>query len=319
LDAATSNQDGIGRLEPLLLGLPQQNILSNKESRWLVCPKPHLGPGRADIVDYEVDCLKNPYVCHVIGLKNVRPPFQIPRKIDDLPNALKQLKAKTISEDSDHETIKRIQQEFIDFTRRYADLTGADLDYYRRQFRDEHLIDYWDHNLLTQEHKEALALGKFLQDQISKVGGSDYSGPGLHYGFVFEALISATIFAGCHGLTGYWKDKKGQTLGTLPGIYKFRNSPEPSHRADRNDWPIIQGRVRTWWNSQVSSEPPIVVSFEDFVIQIEPVKEYRNKAAHPGPLGQKELQKLWQLLFVKTNTFSIGLIPSLLSAWKYTA
>ncbi len=45
-------------------GLPAQMI---------ICPKPHIGPGVFDLVNVEIDCLKNPQVCHVIGQPIVAP------------------------------------------------------------------------------------------------------------------------------------------------------------------------------------------------------------------------------------------------------
>jgi hypothetical protein len=182
LDSATSNSDGIGRFDAKLLGLSATDTTETSNGGWLVCPKPHLGLGRADIVHHEQDCLKNPHVCHLLGVKdtasrNFRKPVLIPRKIEDLPGALNALKSSTGVED-EPETIKAIEREFRDFTRRYAEMSGADLNYYIRQFRDNFLHDIAQtHPLLTREHCETLALGKFLWEQLDKIDAPDFRVP----------------------------------------------------------------------------------------------------------------------------------------------
>lgn len=160
--------------------------------RWLICPKPHLRTGQVDLVEYELDCMKNPAVCHAMSRPGMRKPLLIPRKIEDLPNALQALKGSLPLDNQDQTSIKQIEQEFVNFTRRYAEMAGVDLEYYVQQFQDNYLPEIWDsHPLLTPEHRETLALGKFLWEQIDKVKGHDYSGPGLHFSGVFEALVSA--------------------------------------------------------------------------------------------------------------------------------
>gem|GEM_PF-2830108 len=75
---------------------------------------------------------------------------------------------------------------------------------YYQQFQDNFLLEHWDiHPLLTEEHCETLALGKFLWEQIDKIDGKDYSGPGLHFSGVFEAFISQTVFTHYDGLSQY--------------------------------------------------------------------------------------------------------------------
>ncbi len=43
-------------------------------SHTVLCPKPHIGAGVFDLVNADTDCLKNPFLCHVIG-QSIVPPF----------------------------------------------------------------------------------------------------------------------------------------------------------------------------------------------------------------------------------------------------
>jgi hypothetical protein len=368
LDIATSNSNGIGNFSETLLGLPPvsgsaanssdagtgggagsgsgssasasasagspsatDSGLGSPDSggNWLVCPKPHLGLGRADIVHHERDCLKNPYVCHLLGVgnspatttattttKNFRKPVLIPRKIEDLPAALDTLKSFTGVKD-DPETVKAIEREFIAFTRRYAEMSGVDLNHYIQQFRDNFLHDVEEvHPLLTREHSETLALGKFLWDQLDKIKAHDYSGPGLHFSGVLEALVSATVFTGCSGLVGSWVKVTKQTLGTLPYIRTNQSNPAHNHREAREDWPKITGHAAKHWKETVSAEPAVHFVFDDFVKHLDSVAQLRNKAAHPGHFERKQLLELWQLLFVRNKSANVGMLPALLICWQ---
>jgi hypothetical protein len=42
----------------------------------LLCPKPHIGPDVYDLVNADIDCLKNQLLCHVMG-QSIVPPFVV--------------------------------------------------------------------------------------------------------------------------------------------------------------------------------------------------------------------------------------------------
>lgn len=50
---------------------------NNLSARPVLCPKAHIGPDVFDLVDADVDCLKNPRLCHIIG-QGVVPSFLRP-------------------------------------------------------------------------------------------------------------------------------------------------------------------------------------------------------------------------------------------------
>jgi hypothetical protein len=49
------------------------------QANMLICPKKHIGRDVFDLVNVDTDCLRNPYLCHIMGQhdQTIVPPFRV--------------------------------------------------------------------------------------------------------------------------------------------------------------------------------------------------------------------------------------------------
>src|SRR5262249_46381425 len=57
----------------------------------LICPKPHVGSWRVDIVSRSTHCCSDARLCHIVGQANAQKPIRPPRDIDDLLTELEHM------------------------------------------------------------------------------------------------------------------------------------------------------------------------------------------------------------------------------------
>lgn len=274
----------------------------------LVCPKPHIGPWRIDLVSRAHHCCQDGTVCHIAGRPDARKPLRPPRSADDLLNELQHLFEGSEAEPLDPETVSTIARRVEELTRRFAEVAGAyrQIEVYYHRLRDLGMMRTLD--LLGPAERESLALAIFLIEQLDTIGASDYSAPAIHVSSVMEIEVKRRIF-GCPGLVGQAGDPKRQTLGTLPYM---RRRPEETE----GDWHRILAYVDAHWNGHIDpDDPETAITFDDFVKTLDTIAQLRNKAAHTSRLSRDEYRWLFGTV-CQSGKLRIGALNVLLLAWQ---
>lgn len=275
----------------------------------LLCPKPHVAPGRVDLVSRSRDCVSNPWLCHVWNHPAVMPPMRTPRTADELLDELQHLF--TNRPHPSDEDVSLIAQQIETVTRRFAEIAGAyqQLDIYYNRLRDLGLAHTLD--LLEPTEQESLALAMFLVEKLDSVNAHDYSAPAIHLSSVMEVAIKRRFFA--TPLYGTLANPKKHTLGVLPYI---RRKPEESE----GNWQRIVDHVQRHWDGHIDpDDPQINITFEAFIDKtLNRISQLRNTSAHTEVLSRQEYSEL-QRLTCQTSKLGAGALPILLLAWHDTS
>ena len=274
----------------------------------LICPKPHIGPWRIDLVSRTRHCCQDARFCHIIGQTQARPPVRPPRSAEDLLQELQHIFEQAGDGELDSEAISTIAQQVEGLTRRFAEIAGAykRIDVYYQRLRDFGLEVF---DRLGPTERESLGLGVFLLEQLDLIGASDYSAPAIHFSSVMEIEVQRRVFA-CPDLIGDISKPKKQTLGTLPWMRQNQELTE-------GNWDRLQRYVAAHWNEQIDPDDPTrLVSFDQFVSKaLNRISQLRNKAAHTHPVSRKEYGDL-QRLMLQAGQLGCGALNALLLAWQ---
>ena len=175
---------------PLLAshGIPADNLDLDEV---LLCPKPHIGRWRIDLVHRQKHCCEDGTVCQIIGLANRRKPIRPLRTAGDLLKELDSILKRT--GELDEYALTRIVQEVETLTRQFATISKIQWELYFNRVRDVGMRDTFD--LLDRYAQESLALAIFLTDQLDSINAQDYSAPAIHIGSVMERLLKERVFA----------------------------------------------------------------------------------------------------------------------------
>jgi len=272
----------------------------------LVCPKPHIGAWRVDLVSRERHCCQDARLCHIVGRPDARKPVRPPRSAEELLRELQHLF--TSADDLDPEAVSAIARQVEGVTRRFAELAGA---YKRIEVYYNRLRDMGMHrtlSLLGAAERESLALAVFLVEQLDSIGASDYSAPAIHVSSVVEVEVKRRIFA-CPGLESEVAHHKNQTLGRLPFM---RWKPQ----LFSGDWERIVAHAAAHWNGNVDpDDPDATLLFDTLITELDAVKEVRNKAAHTSPVARTEYEKLFRIT-CQSGRLKFGALNVLLLAWQ---
>lgn len=273
----------------------------------VLCPKPHIGAWRMDLVNRRKQCCEDGAVCQIIGLANKRKPIRPLRTAGDLLNELKQIFPQR--DTLDDEGISEIARQVEMVTRQFAEFTGAlkRLDMYYQRVRDLGMDSTFD--LLGQSERESLALAMFLLEQLDSIKANDFSAPAIHLSSVMEIEVKRRVFS-CPNLIGKLASYKSQTLGVLP--YIKRNPWEAE-----GNWERIVGYVAQHWNGAINPhEPEQTISFERFLdLALNRIAQLRNNAAHSESLSRDHYAELQRLMF-QAGRLGDGAINVLLKAWQ---
>jgi hypothetical protein len=272
----------------------------------LICPKPHVGPWRADLVSRTRHCCQDARLCHIIAQPGARPPVRPPRTAEDMLHELQQLFERGDPTAFNDEQVNAVARRVEALTRRFAELSGAyqQIEVYRRRLRDFGMYHTLD--LLRQEEQESLALAIFLVEKLDSVGARDYSAPAIHVSSVLEVELSRRVRA-IPGLSESALPGGHATLGTLGGIRRRR--PE--------DWARITRHIAGIWQGAVDpDEPHVQIGFERFVDAVWEIRETRNQAAHTEPVPRDIYSQLFRNV-CQAGLLRVGALNALLRAWPF--
>jgi hypothetical protein len=273
----------------------------------LLCPKPHIGPWRVDVVNREHHCCQDARLCHIIAQPGAQKPLRPPRTVEELLTELQHTFSHTDGAEVTDEMVEAISRQVEALTRRFAEITGAyrRIEVYYHRLRDlgmERTLD-----LLGPAERESLALSVFLVEQLDSVSASDYSAAVIHIASVVELELQRRV-EHCPGLTGAAFPHGRPTLGTLPFM---RRNPE---RTD-GDWQRLVDYLATHWQGQVDPDSAgDEITFEAFVKVLNDIKMLRNRAAHTQPIPRAGYVKFFRLT-CQAGPLRIGALNVLLLAW----
>jgi len=274
----------------------------------LICPKPHVGPWRVDIVSRTTHCCTDARFCHIINQPNAQKPIRPPRDIGDLLTELEHMLGDSgqVELDEQGEAAAAIAEQVQRLTRTFADFTNVDFDFYYNRLRDLGMAQTLD--LLGPIERESLALSEFLKDQLDRIKANDFSASAIHISSVMEVEIRRRVFQ-CPDLVGDLTNPKKQTLGVLPYMRR-------SDDADGN-WQRIRAYVAAHWNEHPDPDDlDRVVRFDDLVTKaVTRISQLRNTAAHTNPLPRREYTELQALIF-QGGKLGYSALNALLLGWR---
>lgn len=213
----------------------------------LICPKPHVGPWRVDVVSLSRDCCQNGEVCHIIG----RPDARKPKRLTALDEIADAIQAAAGSADDESLNAAATEQVLV-ITKRYAQLLQPQIEEYRGWIRDTLDVGelFETTPLLSDSQRETLALARFLWEQIDHIRATNYAGPTLLFTGVLEELTRASIYRQSGIL--YTSDGKPlpDTLGTLGNSLKYGGT----------NFSILENVVvhRGSWNTQITEDQTLL-------------------------------------------------------------
>ncbi len=272
----------------------------------LICPKPHIGPWRVDIVSRARHCCQDGRLCHISGMPGAQKPVRPPRDIESLLREIDHILATRPADELDEEVVSAVAERVQGLTRRFAELQQVDLEIYHERVRALGMRQTFD--LLGPAEQESLALAIFLTDQLFKVRASDYSAPAIHLSSVIEIEVKRRIFT-CPGLVGELANPRRQTLGVLPYLQRSDDL--------EGNWARISAYAAAHWNDRpIPDDPERVISFDDFISKaLSRISYLRNKAAHTEPLPRHHYDELQDMVFLG-GRLGLGVLNTLILAWK---
>lgn len=280
--------------------------LESSATDLLICPKPHIGAWRVDLVSRAKHCCANARFCHIIGQPNAQKPLRPPRDIKDLLGELDQILQAPGPELPDEygEAAARIAERVQKLTRSFAELANVDFEFYYKRLHDLGMAHTLD--MLDPIEQESLALGEFLKDQLDRIKANDYSAPAIHISSVMEREVKSRIFSGV-SLEGPIADPKNQTLGRLPTMKTW----------DWDNWKRIEAHAAIHWHPQPDpNDLERRVRFEDFVKKaLSRIAPLRNHAAHTEPLPRSDYTELQSIIY-QGNYLGYSALNALLLCWK---
>ncbi|ABX04598.1 MAG TPA: hypothetical protein DEF47_01555 [Herpetosiphon sp.] len=284
--------------------LARYGIAGNELDEVVLCPKPHIGEWRIDLVHRGRQCCEDPHVCQIIGWPNRRKPIRPLRTAADLLNELKHILATT--DELDEQTLARIVKEVESLTRQFASINNIQWEYYFNRVRDLGMRQTFDR--LDTYAKESLALAIFLTDQLDSINAPDFSAPAIHIGSVMERMLKERVFTGVR-LLGDLARPHNQTMGKLTFL-------EYKPWADQANWDLITKHVKRHWQPEVTfNEMDYSFNFIKFIQLLNRVKDARNNAAHVEPVSRTAYGAM-QDLVCQMSPLGRGLLDVLLLAWQ---
>ncbi|MBK9713216.1 MAG: hypothetical protein IPO81_18165 [Kouleothrix sp.] len=275
----------------------------------LVCPKPHIGAWRVDIVSRTIHCCADARLCHIMGQPGAQKPIRPPRDVNDLLTELEHMLGESgqAELDAQGEAAAAIAERVQRLTRTYAEFANVDFDFYYNRLRDLGMAQTLD--MLGPVERESLALSEFLKDQLDRIKASDFSAPAIHISSVMEVEIRRRVYQ-CPDIVGDLANPKKQTLGVLPYL---RRSDDPD-----GNWQRIQSYVAAHWNEHPDpDDPDRCVRFDDLIAKaINRIAQLRNTAAHTNPLPRQEYTDLQKLIF-QGGKLGYSALNALLLGWRH--
>jgi len=273
----------------------------------VLCPKPHLGPGRLAVVSRSLHCCRDATRCHIAGRPDARPPLRPPRSIHDLQAEVRLLLVDGDLARLDDALVERVSSAVAEVTRSFAAITGVLNDLGRFDARIADLGLDRSLGLLDRTGRESLALAIYIRDQLDDIRALDYSAAIVHVTRVLERELARRIQQ-LDGWQTAWQRSRFVTLGTLPGV----------RGRDPAAWPAARATIAARWRGQVDpGDPDYCAGIDTFVDELEVIVRIRNQAAHTTPVGRLAFRDALRRIGGGGGggALRLGLLNTLLLAW----
>ncbi|MEO7018771.1 MAG: hypothetical protein ABI234_01300, partial [Ktedonobacteraceae bacterium] len=295
------------RTSPRCLGIALDSDTLNASNQpvgayTIMCPKPHIGPGVFDLVSGETDCLKNPRLCHAIGLPIVAPFVLRVITQEELERQCQMLRTRgnellqAAEQTGDEARTERMREQIFTSIGRaveqYVSLFGTDIKAIEEKFEDWIFGRYWqqDKRSLAVTTRRSLVSGEHIwQNYSTKNTLQDWAAPAIQYCRVLEFELKRRLYEPCP--RAYTHLPSGFTLGTIPYTFEHRNTEERS----RKNWQVLL--------SQVSGLPSDVEEFEKIAARMcqENIRQKRNLLAHGGTITKETATSLHDIVVGKDS------------------
>jgi hypothetical protein len=256
----------------------------------IFCRKRHIGNDVYDLVDAELDCLKNPRLCHVINQHIMRPIILRVTTRDELEENTETIRRdcdqalSQAEQDGDETRAEHLRNQiFFSIGRaveQYVKLRGNTAmieDYLERGI----FGIYWkqDPRCLTLETRNLLLSGEYVWQEYLQSQLADWAAPAVQYCRALERELKRRTCA--HDLSAFKKIKERDwTIGKFTTIYVER------YGSWKDAWEKLV--------SLISNAGGNLAEFESIVqrLENEGIKSHRNDVAHDKPFSGQEAQSL---------------------------
>jgi hypothetical protein len=259
--------------------------------RLALCPKPHIGPRRADQVCPRCDCLSNAHVCHIMSLGDAQtlvPPF-VKRVLtrEQLTEAINNLRAqlrRTIPPDDQSDEAEQARTNLInaigELTDSYLKLKQPDTTQIAEKL--EWMFGaHWQHEQhprgLPQQVRDMLISGEYVWADFKHSSVQDWAACAVQYVRAIERELHRRLYDrfGTPSplvFKGSVMQPRNFTFGTVDYAYKNRNN------GDKN-WNI-------WITRNVQPSGATAAQFEQVITPIAALRDIRNQIAHSEAIDQ---------------------------------
>lgn len=288
------------------LDVDSQNATQHSlPSGTILCPKPHISDHVVDLVHVERDCLKNPYLCHIIGKPGeqpIMPPFvmraaneqQVEQRSQEI-RARNEERLRAAEQAGDEERAEQLRRQIMTSightTEQFVDMFGEtnQIDSIERLF-DLFFRDYWMQHKrsLAEATRHALISGEYVWLHYQKVQLQDWAAPAIQYCRALEHELKRRLYNPCPG--SYPPNKAGFTIGTVEYAYQ-----EQQYKARPLLWQIFLDRVKRSGGKRDE--------FESLLRRLSAakVKDQRNMLAHGGKVSRESAQMLREIIVGERN------------------
>ncbi|BCL80116.1 hypothetical protein ccbrp13_25810 [Ktedonobacteria bacterium brp13] len=265
----------------------------------ILCPKPHIGPNVFDLVNADTDCLKNPYLCHVIGQPIVQPYVQRVTTQKQLTQHSTDIRSRSDeqlqqaeaagNEEYTEQIRKQIFNSVGHAVEQYVSLAGTAqmTQQIEEKFASWVFGTCWekDPHSLAANTRHTLISGEYVWQQYQEVTLQDWAAPAIQYCRALEFELKRRLHN--PSASDYPPNGPGFTLGTVDLAYRDRNKSSGNGRII---WRIFLHLVK-----QSNSDPK---QFEELMrrIHTQNVKDSRNSLAHGGAITKETAQTLREIV-----------------------
>jgi len=271
----------------------------------LLCPKPHLGIGRMDVVSRSRHCCRDAARCHIVGQRDARPPLRSPRTTSDLLAEVRSLLVDGDPAELDDALVEHVTSAVVDVTRRFAHITGVLQDLGRF---DARIVDVGlgpSAGLLDASGRESLALAIYIRDQLDDIRALDYSAAIIHVTRVIEHELARRIER-LASWGGAWQRTPFVTIGSLSGV----------RRRWPDIWQTIRDEIAGQWRGHIDrADPAYCADIETFVDELLVIARFRNRAAHTTPVLRDDFRDAMRRIGGGAGALRMGVLNTLLLAW----
>lgn len=268
----------------------------NAPAHTILCPKKHISPDHFDLVNVETDCLKNPYLCHVIG-QPIVPPFVL-RVItqEELERHCQLLRTRgnelleAAELAGDEVRAERLREQIFNGIGRaveqYVRLFGNTTQI-ENSFRDWAFQGYWNEgkHCLAETTRRSLISGEHIWQNYSLANVlQDWAAPAIQYCRTLEFELKRRLYFPIRRSYTTINGPGGFTLGAIAHAYDYRNTTAK----DRATWQTMLSRV------PLEKRAP----FEQLIQRMsqEKIHEKRNKLAHGEAITRELADDLHKLV-----------------------